>query len=70
MGERMVIVIEYDATTDPEQALTEAMIQIRGAANRLDPKHIKVVQVHVAIKDCAEQVLEHFKDGGKWRHKP
>ena len=60
MGERMVIVVEYDATTDPEQALTEAMIQIRGAANRLDPKHIKVVQVHVAIKGSADRVLAVF----------
>ena len=36
------------------------MIQIRGAANRLDPKHIKVVQVHVAIRDSAAQVLAVF----------
>ena len=36
------------------------MIQIRGAANRLDPQHIKVVQVHVAIKGHADRVLAVF----------
>ena len=58
MGERMVIVIEYDATTDLGYALTEAMTQIKEGANRLNPGHF--VQVHVAIKESADQVLAVF----------
>jgi hypothetical protein len=59
MGERMVIVLEYDATTDLGYALTEAMTQIKEGANRLNPGHF--VQVHVAIKECADQVLAVFE---------
>jgi len=55
----MVIVLEYDATTDLGYALTEAMTQIKDGANRLNPGHF--VQVHVAIKECADQVLAVFE---------
>lgn len=61
MGERLVIVIEYDAGPDMQQALTDAMTQIQEGADRLDREHVKVVQVHVAIKDSAEQVLAVFE---------
>jgi hypothetical protein len=59
MSERMVIVIEYDATTDLGQARTEAMTQIKQGADSLNPGHF--VQVHVAIKESAEQVLAVFE---------
>jgi predicted transcriptional regulator len=58
MSERMVIVIEYDATTDLSQPRTEAITQIKEGANRLNPGHF--VQLHVAIKDSADQVLAVF----------
>ena len=59
MGERVVIVIEYDAL-NLERALTEAMAQIKEGADRLDREQTKVVQVHVAIKDHADRVLAVF----------
>lgn len=59
---RVVIVIEYDSGPGLERALTEAMRQIREGADRLDREHIKVVQVHVAIKDVADRVLAVFDD--------
>jgi len=58
MSERMVIVIEYDATTDLSQPRTEAIAQIKEGADRLNPSHF--VQLHVAIKESAEQVLAVF----------
>jgi len=61
MGERMVIVIEYDADLDTQQALNDAMTQIREGADRLDPELIKVVRVHVGTKDYADRVLAVFK---------
>jgi len=60
MGERMVIVIEYDADLDTERALNDAMAQIREGADHLDPEHIKVVRVHVGTKDYADRVLAVF----------
>lgn len=61
MSERLVIVIEYDAGPDMQQALTDAMTQIKEGADRLNPEHIKVVQVHVAIKGVAlDRVLAVF----------
>ena len=60
MSERLVIVIEYDVETDMQQALTEAVTQIREGCDRLDPDHIKVVGIHVGIKDFVDQVLALF----------
>ena len=60
MGERLVIVVEYDMVMDSQQALHDAMTQIQEGAARLDPEHIKAVQVHIAIKESAEQVLAMF----------
>jgi hypothetical protein len=65
MSERMVIVIEYEAGPDMQQALTDAMTQIQEGAERLTRyrrEHIKVVQVHVAVKDSADRVLAVFDD--------
>jgi formyltetrahydrofolate hydrolase len=59
-GERLVIVIEYDMVTDPQHALNDAMTQIREGSDRLDPEVIKVVGVHVGIKDYADRVLAMF----------
>jgi len=59
MSERMVIVIEYDATTDLSQPRTEAITQIKEGANRLNPGHF--VQLHVAIKESADRVLAVFE---------
>ena len=61
MSERLVIVIEYDMVTDPQQALNDAMEQITKGLDRLDPHHIKGVQVHVGIKDYVERVLAVFE---------
>ena len=61
MGERVVIVVEYDAGSGLEQALIEAMRQIKEGADRLEREHIKVVQVHVAVKDHADRVLAVFE---------
>jgi len=60
MSERMVIVIEYDADLDTQQALNDAMAQIREGADRLDPEHVKVVGVHIGTKDYADRVLAVF----------
>jgi hypothetical protein len=59
MSERMVIVIEYDTTIDLGQPRTEAITQIKEGANRLNPGHF--VQLHVAIKESADQVLAVFE---------
>jgi len=56
----MVIVIEYEAGDDTQVALTEAMNQIKAGTDLLYPEHIKVVQVHVAIKSHADRVLAVF----------
>jgi len=56
----MVIVIEYDAETETEQALNDAMTQIREGSDHLNPERIKVVSVHVATKGHAERVLAVF----------
>ena len=56
----MVIVIEYEAGDDTQVALTEAMNQIKAGTDLLYPEHIKVVQVHVAIKSSADRVLAVF----------
>jgi len=60
MGERLVIVIEYDADPDTELALNDAMAQIREGADRLDPDRVEMQQIHVATKDYAERVLAVF----------
>jgi len=62
MGERLVIVIEYDAGPDWQQALNDAMEQITKGLDRLDPDHIEAVQVHAAIKESADQVLAVFNE--------
>ena len=41
-------------------ALTEAMNQIKAGTDLLYPEHIKIVQVHVAIKSSADRVLAVF----------
>ena len=62
MSERLVIVIEYDADPhQPERALLDAMAQIHEGARHLNPDHVKVVQVHAAIKESADQVLAVFE---------
>ncbi len=63
MSERLVVVIEYDAGSDLQQALNDAMTQIQEGAGHLDPEHVKAVQVHVAIDDFAERVLALFDEG-------
>ena len=60
MSERLVIVIEYDVHTDMQQALTEALAQIKEGADRLDPEHVKAVQIHVGIEDFVDKVLDLF----------
>jgi len=60
MGGRMVIVIEYAAAVDMQQALAEAMTQIKDGVDRLNPEHVKAVQAHVAIEESADQVLAVF----------
>ena len=61
MGERLVIVIEYDMVTDPQQALNEAMEQIREGGARLNPDHVEMQQIHVGIEDYVDKVLAVFK---------
>jgi hypothetical protein len=61
MGERLVIVIEYDMVTDPQQALNDAMEQITKGVDRLNPDHIKGVGVHVGTKDYVDRVLAVFE---------
>lgn len=58
--ERLVIVIEYEAGSDPEQALREAMGQINAGTARLDPDHVKVMSVHVGIRKYVDRVLAVF----------
>ena len=60
MSERLVIVIEYDADLDTQQALNDAMEQITKGADRLDPSHIKVMRIHIGTKDYADRVLAVF----------
>jgi hypothetical protein len=61
MSERVVIVIEYEAGPDVHLGLHEALTQIREGVDRLDrAANIKAVQIHVAIKDDADQVLAVF----------
>ena len=60
MAERLVIVIEYDVHTDMQTALNEAMEQVKAGADRLNPDHIKAVQVHVGIEDFVDKVLDLF----------
>jgi len=60
MSERMVIVIEYDIRTDPQQALNDAMEQIREGGNHLDPDHVEMQQIHVGTKDYVDRVLAVF----------
>jgi hypothetical protein len=61
MSERLVIVIEYDMVTDPQQALNDAMEQINAGVDRLDPDHIKGVGVHIGVKDYVDRVLAVFE---------
>jgi len=60
MSERMVLVIEYDMCTDSQQALNDAMTQIKEGADRLDPNRVKVVGVHVGVEDFVDRVLALF----------
>jgi hypothetical protein len=61
MGERMVIVIEYEADTAGEQAIVEAVTQLRTWIDDHEQPHIRPVQFAVAIKDDADQVLAVFE---------
>lgn len=61
MAERMVIVIEYDVGPNMQQAITDAMTQIAEATDHLKSDHVKAVQVHVGIKECAERVMAVFR---------
>ena len=81
MSERLVIVVEYEAITkgqqsqavtrdDMQQALTDAMTQIREGADRLDPNHVKVVGVHVGVDDFVDRVLTVFDTKPEPPHDP
>lgn len=64
--DRLVIVIEYECGSDREQAMFEAMTQIRTGERRLNKNHVKVVHIHAAIKNTASQVIAIFNqvEGG------
>ena len=64
MGERLVIVIEYEADTASRNGIAplhEAMTQLRTWIDDHEQPHIKPVQVYAAIKDDADQVLAVFE---------
>lgn len=61
MGERLVVVIEYDAdpNSNTGQPLAEVMDQLR-LSELTEQPHVKMVQVHAAIKDDAARVMAVF----------
>lgn len=60
MSERMVIVVEYEADLNTQQALNAAMTQVMAGADRLDPELIQAVGVHVGTEDFVDRVLAVF----------
>lgn len=60
MGERLVIVIEYEVGPNMLQALTDAMTQIRKGVDDQVHGNAKAVRIHAAIKDDAARVLAVF----------
>jgi len=60
MTERMVIVIEYEVGPNMQQALNDAMVQIKKGVDDQVHGNVKAVQIHVAIKDDAARVLSVF----------
>ena len=59
MSERLVIVIEYDIDDDAREPLVAILDQLR-LSELTDKPHVKMVQVHAAIKDDAARVLAVF----------
>lgn len=65
MGERLVIVIEYEAdvASDAYSPVHEATTQLRGWIDDHEQPHVKPVQVYAAIREDADQVLAVFNKG-------
>jgi hypothetical protein len=60
MSERLVIVIEYEAESNSFTPLSEAIEQIRKVMHLPDQPNVRIVKVHSAILETADEVLAIF----------